>query len=48
MKKILSFLLLFSVGILAGGYYSQKDKLPILTGYAAKKAARVVLLEIEI
>ncbi len=38
MKKILSFLLLFSVGILAGGYYSQKDKLPILTGYAAKKA----------
>jgi len=38
MKKILYVLLLFIIGIIAGGYFSQKDKLPILTGYAAKKA----------
>lgn len=38
MKKILSVILLFIVGVVCGGYFSQKEKLPILTGYAAKKA----------
>jgi len=38
MKKVLVVLLLFVIGILCGGYFSQKEKFPVLTGYAAKKA----------